>query len=61
MKYFRMDYDEILNRRSYKNIVLLNASIPSYDTDTDKDEREGEDRKEKFVPRHANEIFDQLL
>jgi hypothetical protein len=56
-----MDYEEILNRRSYKNIVLLNASIPSYDTDTDKDEREEEERKEKFVPRHANEIFDQLL
>lgn len=61
MKYFRMDYEEILNRRSYKNIVLLNASIPSYDTYTDKDEREEEERKEKFVPRHANEIFDQLL
>ena len=61
MKYFRMDYEEILNRRSYKNIVLLNASIPSYDTDTDKDEREEKDRKEKLVPRHANEIFDQLL
>lgn len=61
MKYFRMDYEEILNRRSYKNIVLLNASIPSYDTDTDKDESEEEERKEKFVPRHANEIFDQLL
>lgn len=59
MKYFRMDYEEILNRRSYKNIVLLNASIPSYDTD--KGEREEEERKEKFVPRHANEIFDQLL
>lgn len=61
MKYFRMDYEEILNRRSYKNIVLMNASIPSYDTDIDKDEMEEEEIKEKFVPRHANEIFDQLL
>lgn len=27
MKYYRMSYDEILYKRSYINLVLLNASI----------------------------------
>lgn len=60
MKYFRMSYDEILNRRSYKNIILLNASIPSYSakSDTKTTEEAAETRR---MPQHANEIFDQLL
>lgn len=30
MKYFRMSYEEVVFRRSYINIMLLNRSIPSF-------------------------------
>ena len=33
MKYFRMSYEEVLYRRSYLNIMLLNRSIPTYEND----------------------------
>lgn len=29
MKYFRMSYDEVVFKRSYINLLLLNAAIPS--------------------------------
>lgn len=32
MKYFRMSYKEVVEERSYINILLLNASIPQYHT-----------------------------
>lgn len=32
MKYFRMSYKEVVEERSYLNILLLNASIPQYIT-----------------------------
>lgn len=57
MKYFRMPYEEIMFRRSYKNLMLLNASIPSL---YDADEENGEGRKKKEV-KHANQIFDSIL
>ena len=28
MKYFRMSYEEVVFRRSYINLILLNAAIP---------------------------------
>lgn len=28
MKYFRMSYDEVVFKRSYINLLLLNAAIP---------------------------------
>lgn len=37
MKYFRMSYEEVVFRRSYINIMLLNRSIPSFKIN-DKDE-----------------------
>lgn len=43
MKYFRMSYEEVVFRRSYINIMLLNKSIPSFDFDDDKDEYENVD------------------
>lgn len=63
MKYFRMSYEEILYKRSFINIMLLNASIPSLGDDDDKKDtdEEREISKNAFVPRHANDIFDQLL
>lgn len=37
MKYFRMSYEEVVFKRSYLNILLLNRSIPSYKSFTDED------------------------
>lgn len=37
MKYFRMSYEEVVFKRSYLNILLLNRSIPSYSSLTDND------------------------
>ena len=52
-----MDYEEIVKKRSYKNILLLNAAIPSY-----KSADKGKGGKgEKPEPQHANDIFDSLL
>lgn len=48
MKYYRMSYDEVLNVRSYQNILLLNAAIP-----TEGDEL-GEVKAEQV---HANDFF----
>lgn len=28
MKYFRMSYEEVVYKRSYINLILLNAAIP---------------------------------
>lgn len=46
MKYFRMSYEEVVFRRSYLNIVLLNRSIPSFGTDS-KDDTFKSSRKQK--------------
>lgn len=43
MKYFRMSYEEVVFRRSYINIMLLNKSIPSFNFDKDDDEEDTED------------------
>ncbi len=32
MKYFRMSYEEVVFNRSYINIMLLNRSIPTFNT-----------------------------
>lgn len=32
MKYFRMSYEEVVFKRSYLNIMLLNRSIPSWNS-----------------------------
>lgn len=42
MKYFRMSYEEVVFKRSYLNILLLNRSIPSFDFDKDDDEDDKE-------------------
>ena len=36
MKYFRMSYEEVVFNRSYINIMLLNRSIPTFNTKKDK-------------------------
>ena len=51
MKYFRMPYREVVCERSYLNILLLNASIPSYHTDTAEDGEDGVDEKPLGKPK----------
>lgn len=66
MKYFRMSYEEVVFRRSYLNILLLNHSIPSTNFDKDEDESEVETklnprkkRKESF--KNESELFASLM
>lgn len=47
MKYFRMSYEEVVFKRSYLNILLLNRSIPSFRTNSKSD-------KENLVGRGFN-------
>lgn len=58
MKYFRMSFEEIMYRRSYKNLMLLNAAIPSLYDDEDE---EGKGKGKRKEIKHANQIFDNLL
>lgn len=70
MKYFRMSYEEVVFRRSFLNIILLNRSIPSYKLDDDKDSGRGMKPsanigKTKRVPRpksqHPSDFFMQFM
>ena len=69
MKYFRMSYEEVVFNRSYLNIILLNRSIPSFNTNT-KDELKSDSRKQKKPqkeyynidkPISANDFFMVLM
>ncbi|UYU89421.1 hypothetical protein KQP74_15865 [Bacteroides thetaiotaomicron] len=51
MKYYRMSYEEVVSKRSYLNIMLLNAAIPGTKP------KEGEETKKV----HANEYFAQFM
>lgn len=67
MKYFRMSYEEVVFKRSYINIMLLNRSIPSFSmNDKDKDDYGSpKKRKNKSLKEfhaiegtmHANDFF----
>ncbi len=68
MKYFRMSYEEVVYRRSFLNIILLNRSIPSYKFDKDKGVGGGRGSsygKTKRVPRpqsqHPSDFFMQFM
>lgn len=60
MKYFRMSYEEIVFRRSYINIILLNRSIPSYKTDDDDDNPKQQSGKKKIFS-NEDELFMSLM
>lgn len=47
MKYFRMSYEEVVFNRSYINIILLNRSIPSFNTNTKDEPRNGSRQQNK--------------
>lgn len=66
MKYFRMSYEEVVFKRSYLNILLLNRSIPSFNfDDDDKDNgsggRNGSQKKIKPKFRNETELFMSLM
>jgi hypothetical protein len=55
MKYFRMSYEEVVFNRSYLNIILLNRSIPSYNTNI-KDEPKSDSRKQRKPQKEYHKI-----
>lgn len=66
MKYFRMSYEEVVFNRSYINIMLLNRSIPTFNTKKDKDGESDNINNKKFTHKehhnigkaqHANDFF----
>ena len=70
MKYFRMSYEEVVFRRSFINIMLLNRSIPSYDYDKDDTEdnhaqpssrHKKQKRAQRQKPMHSSEFFMQFM
>lgn len=69
MKYFRMSYEEVVFNRSYLNIILLNRSIPPFNTNA-KDEPRKDSRQQKKPqkeyhkidePISANDFFMRLM
>lgn len=58
MKYYRMNYIEVTQKRSYLTIQLLNAAIPgSKPVESDDDNA----KKEPEKKIHANEYFAQFM
>lgn len=58
MKYYRMSYIEVTQKRSYLTIQLLNAAIPgSKPVESDDDNVKKEPEKQI----HANEYFAQFM
>lgn len=59
MKYFRMSYEEIVFKRSYANLMLLNASIPTY---IPKERNSvGNNNKKQNKQQHANNYFECMM
>ena len=67
IKYFRMSYEEVVFKRSFLNIMLLNRSIPSFKLDNDRGNPtlHGGSGKTKVVPRkdsqHHSDFFMQFM
>ena len=71
MKYFRMSYDEVVFKRSYLNLILLNRAIPGYKPI--EQEKKGEKGRymetedaddmptENGESRHANDFFMKFM
>lgn len=66
MKYFRMSYEEVVFNRSYINIMLLNRSIPTFNTKKDKVGENDNINNKKYTQKeyhniekeqHANDFF----
>lgn len=71
MKYFRMSYDEVVFKRSYLNLLLLNAAIPSIKPldedndelpmDSDKTNQDKPPRKSYDKNDNGNSFFASLM
>ena len=66
MKYFRMSYEEVVFNRSYINIMLLNRSIPTFNTKKHKCGENDNINNKKYTQKeyhniekeqHANDFF----
>lgn len=57
MKYFRMSYEEIVFRRSYINILLLNRSIPTFNQEDENEEKTATIERKALNNEHPNELF----
>lgn len=64
MKYFRMSYEEVVYRRSYINLVLLNRAIPGikpYEKNEEDYRVPEKIKRKKATTQHANDFFEQLM
>lgn len=66
MKYFRMSYDEVVFRRSYLTLLLLNRAIPGIKPykGGETGETEGGGRITRHAVKgrqHANDFFEALM
>lgn len=61
MKYFRMSYEEVVFKRSYINIQLLNLSIPSFNTDNDTNTEEPRKINKKTDYKNDSDFFMQFM
>lgn len=70
MKYFRMSYEEVVFKRSYINLLLLNAAIPSIKPLDEEDEETGYNKpktnnrtnKKNYVTNdNGNGFFSSLM
>ncbi len=72
MKYFRMSYEEVVFKRSYLNLLLLNAAIPGikpHDEDGEEEyqaaqtggKRTGRKAKGYTTADNGNSFFSSLM
>lgn len=66
MKYFRMSYDEVVFKRSYVNLLLLNAAIPSVKPLDEEEENNTESnnnqrKKNYLLNDNGNSFFASLM
>lgn len=65
MKYFRMSYEEVVFKRSYLNLIMLNAAIPGHKPYNDKNQNKNdeieEDDGEQSPEMHASNYFLNLM
>lgn len=71
MKYFRMSYEEVVFKRSYLNLILLNRAIPGYKPlDGEKKNNQGNyiENEQSFEidtenedSEHASDFFMQFM
>lgn len=64
MKYFRMSYEEVVFKRSYLNLIMLNASIPGhkpYKEEKNQGTETTEDDRGQSPEMHASNYFLNLM